>query len=69
MAVVKVVKPVVGWNVGDEVEADGARLKELVDDGLVVVVKDDTVPVVEEEVEEVIKEVQPRKRAVKRGWN
>ena len=69
MAVVKVVKPVVGWNVGDEVEADGARLKELVVVGLVVVVKDDTVPVVEEEVEEVIKEVQPRKRAVKRGWN
>ena len=67
MAVVKVVKSVKGWNVGDEVEADGARLKELVDDGLVVVVKDDTVPVVEEE--EVIKEVQPRKRAVKRGWN
>ena len=41
MAILKVIKPVLGWNIGDHVEATGDRLEELVSKGLVEVIKPD----------------------------
>ena len=42
MALCKVITKTEGWNVGDHVEASGARLKELVTSGIVIVLVPDT---------------------------
>lgn len=44
----KVIKATEGWKVGDHVEADGERLKELVDTKIVVVEVSDVQPVPDE---------------------
>ncbi len=48
MAVCTVIKAGQGWNVGDKIEADGERLKELVDSKVVVVEVSDVIPVPDE---------------------
>ncbi len=65
MAKCRVIKSVEGWKVGDEVEAFGERVTELVESGIVVVeVPDEEVKVEEVTVEPVEVVVE---KPVKRG--
>lgn len=56
MVVCKVVGPVLGWNIGDQIEASGERLNELIADGSVEVLVSDEKP--QEEIKAEVKEVK-----------
>ncbi len=56
MARCRVIKSGEGWNVGDRIEAFDDRLKELVDNDVVVVEVSDVVPV-PDEVKEILTDV------------
>ena len=64
MAICRVVKQTVGWNAGDEIEVKGSRLTELIDEGVVIVLKADEVPEVKPVVELSVAE-KPKRKKVK----
>ena len=68
MAIVKVIKPVPGWNVGDQVEAFDERLNELVSAGIVEVLVLDVKSEVKIEVEIPVEEPKVEvKKSKKKG--